>query len=235
MSDERVTIDARFNGPPESAHGGYVCGLVAGLVGGPAEVTLRKPPPLGHLLAVRRFAGRAVALMDGEAVIAEGVPAEVAVEIPAPVTLNEATTASRTYLPVRQDAFSGCFGCGTQRAEGDGLRIFPGPVPGRDVVAAPWTPHPSLAGDGYVGAEFVWAALDDAGAWAFYLQDASNWPLLLGRLAARLIAPVSVGEPYVVMGWPLGRDGRKFYSGTALLSADGELLASARATWVRIA
>ena len=57
---------------------------------------------------------------------------------------------------------------------------------------------------------------------------------MLGRLAARLIAPVQPGERCVVIGWPLGEDGRKLYSGTALFSHDGELLAFARATWVRL-
>ena len=33
--------------------------------------------------------------------------------------------------------------------------------------------------------------------------------------------------------WPLGEDGRKLYAGTALFSADGELLALARQTWIR--
>ena len=236
MSDERLIIERRFNGPPESAHGGYVAGLLAGLIGGPAEITLRRPPPLERPLTVLPLDGAAVALRDGETTIAEGVPAEVEVDLPPPVTLAEAASASNAYLRVRRDAFGTCFGCGTQRAEGDGLRIFVGPIPGRDVVAAPWTPHESLAGaDGTVRPEFIWAALDDAGAWAFYLQDTSNWPLLLGRMAARVVEPVPAGEPLIVAGWPLGRDGRKFYSGTALFAADGRPLACARATWIRTA
>jgi len=35
-----------------------------------------------------------------------------------------------------------------------------------------------------------------------------------------------------VLGWPLGEDGRKLYAGTALYTADGELLARARQTWI---
>jgi hypothetical protein len=34
------------------------------------------------------------------------------------------------------------------------------------------------------------------------------------------------------MGWPLGAEGRKHYAGTALYTAEGELLGVARATWV---
>ena len=69
---EQVTIDRRFRGPPESGHGGYMCGVVAGLVGGTAEVTLRRPPPLDQPLQVTRLDGGGVALRDGETVITEG-------------------------------------------------------------------------------------------------------------------------------------------------------------------
>jgi hypothetical protein len=57
--------------------------------------------------------------------------------------------------------FPDCFVCGTVRQPGDGLRIFPGPVPGRRLWAAPWTPDSSVAGtDGRVRPEVAWAALD---------------------------------------------------------------------------
>ena len=38
-----LVIGSRFCGPPDSGNGGYVCGLIADYLGGPAEVTLRKP------------------------------------------------------------------------------------------------------------------------------------------------------------------------------------------------
>ena len=44
-----LTVARRFCGPPGSGNGGYVCGLIAGFLDGPAEVTLRLPPPLGSL------------------------------------------------------------------------------------------------------------------------------------------------------------------------------------------
>jgi hypothetical protein len=86
-----------------------------------------------------------------------------------------------------------------------------------------------------VRTEFAWAALDDAGAWALFDEPSDGLPVVLGRMAAKLVAPVRRGERCVVIGWPLGRDGRKMYSGTALFSEDGELRAFARATWVRLA
>jgi hypothetical protein len=235
MTDELV-IDARFRGPPESGHGGYVCGLVAGLVGGTAEVTLRRPPPLDHPLEVVRHDGGGISVRDGQTVIAEGAPASLDVDVPKPVTYADAEAASRSYIGFREHWFPTCFGCGPQRAGGDGLRIFAGAVAGREIVAAPWTPDASLAdGDGVLRPEFVWASLDCPGAWALFDEPNPGRPVVLGQLAAQLVAPVRPGERCVVTGWPLGEDGRKLYSGTALFSDAGELCAVARATWVRLA
>jgi hypothetical protein len=232
---EHVTIDRRFNGPPESGHGGYVCGVVAGLIGDTAEVTLRRPPPLDRPLEVQHLDGGGVALSDGETVIVDGAPASVEIEVPEPVNFPEAEAASRSYVGFHQHAFPTCFGCGPQHSEGDGLRIFPGQVEGRNIVAAPWTPDATLTDEGgTVRPEFVWAALDCTGGWALLAQLPER-PVVLGRMAAKLLAPVRAGERYVVIGWPLGEDGRKLYSGTALFSEGGELRAFAAATWVRLA
>ena len=54
----RVLIPRRFNGPPASANGGYACGLIARYVGGPADVSLRSPPPLDTALELERTDGR---------------------------------------------------------------------------------------------------------------------------------------------------------------------------------
>jgi len=232
---EQAIIDQRFRGPPESGHGGYVCGVVAGLIGGPAEVTLRRPPPLGRPLEIQRLEGGRVALRDGETVIADGAPASVDIDVPEPVGFPDAEAASKSYLGFRQHAFPTCFGCGPQRAEGDGLRIFPGWIEGRNIVAAPWTPDASLTDeDGTVRLEFMWAALDDAGAWALIRDPSEGPPVVLGRLAAKLLAPVRGGERCVIIGWPLGEEGRKLYAASALFSEGGQLRAFARATWVRL-
>ena len=54
----RVLIPRRFNGPPASANGGYTCGLIARHISGPAEISLRSPPPLDTALALLRDDGR---------------------------------------------------------------------------------------------------------------------------------------------------------------------------------
>lgn len=209
-----------------------MCGVLGGLVGGTAEVTLRRPPPLDTPLEVVRLDGGAVTLRDSGTVIAEGTPTSLEIDVPEPVSFDEATDAVKSYIGFRHHPFPTCFVCGPQRAEGDGLRIFPGRVRGREIVAAPWTPDPSLVDkDGQVRPEIVWAALDCPSGFAVMSPKTMA---VLGRLATKLLAPVRAGERCVVTGWPLGEDGRKLYSGSALFSADGDLRAVAKATWVRI-
>jgi hypothetical protein len=228
-----LTIAPRFNGPPDSGHGGYVSGLVAGCLDGPARVRLHRPPPLGRALAVCRD-GEGVTLVDGEAIVATGVPAAVDVTLPSAVSFGEAETAAREYPGFRNHVFSRCFACGPARAAGDGLRIFPGPVAG-GLVAAPWVPDASLADDqGEVRPEFLWAALDCPSGWAAILE-AGGRPSVLGELAARVVGPVHRGERYVVLGWALGGEGRKRFAGSVILGDDGTRRAVARATWIAIA
>jgi hypothetical protein len=228
---EAFTIAYRFRGPEASGNGGYTAGLVARFVGGDAEVTLRRPPPLGRPLAVSRDERRVMA-HDGPDLVAEGVPAALDLEVPEPPTRDEAEEASRGYAGFRRHAFPSCFVCGPARLPGDGLRIFPGWVPGRDLVAAPAQADDSLpAESGFLAAEIAWSFLDCPGAWAVerHLQDR---PVVLGRMAARLVRPIPIGTTCVAVGWPLGRDGRKLYSGTAVFGPGGALHGCARQTWI---
>ena len=41
-----IQVEARFCGPPSSANGGYICGLVAGRIHQPVTVRLLRSPPL---------------------------------------------------------------------------------------------------------------------------------------------------------------------------------------------
>jgi hypothetical protein len=211
-----IVIDPRFNGPAGSANGGVTCGLLAQEVGEPAEITLRSPPPLGRPL---RFDGER--LWDGDELVAEAVAAEVDLEIPGPVSLDDAVEAARGYAGFAEHAFPTCFVCGPARD--DGLGVFAGPVADDGLVASPWRPE-------QVSPELVWAALDCPGAFAVGI--AGRGEVVLGRLAARVDRLPEPGEQCVVVGWPLGEDGRKLYAGTALYGAVGEPLARARATWI---
>jgi hypothetical protein len=223
-----ITIAPRFRGPAKSGNGGYACGRVAAFVDGTAEVTLRRPPPLGRALAVER-SGDAVRVRDREDLVAEATAGVVDL-VPPPVTLSEALAAGEQFVFPEHHPFRGCFVCGPDRDPGDGLRLRPAPVPGRDLVVAVWVPDASLADDGRVRPEFVWAALDCPGGWATGFPGRGD--AVLGRLAAHVRERPEVGERCVVVGWELGRSGRKSEAGTALAAEDGRVLAVARATWI---
>jgi hypothetical protein len=87
--------------------------------------------------------------------------------------------------------------------------------------------------EGLLRPEHAWAALDCPSWFGFQCtQPFEGGPVLLGRLAARLDRRPSTGEACVCSGWFLGREGRKIHCASALHSAEGALLAVARATWV---
>lgn len=230
MSDATVVIDGRFNGPPNSGNGGYVCGLVGGYIDGPAAVRLHAAIPLDRDLALVTANGAAT-LHDGDTLIAAGRVAEFDLDVPDPPTLEVAEAAAKRYRGFEEHVFSNCFVCGPDRTAESGLRIFAGAVEGRDMVAAPWTPHESLGdSDGHIGPEYLWAALDCPGAFSF--PQVEDKACLLGELCTQIDHPVKVGEPCIVIGWFLGNEGRKYYSGTAVFTASGQRCAAARATWI---
>jgi hypothetical protein len=228
---ESVSIPSRFNGPLESGNGGYCTGVVARYLLGAAEVSLRRPVPLDSPLEVERENPESVRLLDGEMLVAEGRSVrEVDVEVPAPVTPEEARLAATRHRGPAEGRFCRCFVCGQARE--DALGVFAGEVVGRELVASPWTP-PQWTADaaGRVRPEFVWAVLDCPTY--FTLYTCGELPMsLLARLTARIDAPVVAGEEHVVIAWPLESNGRKRHAGSALLSADGHPLAVARALWI---
>lgn len=232
-------IDRRFNGPPDSGNGGYTCGCLARALSGPADVSLRVPPPLDTELELEVGTDGA-RLLDGAVVVAEAEPLRADfTEVPEPVTVEEARAAAARSKFLEAHPFPSCFVCGPLRGEGDGLRIFPGRVDGRDnLFAAPWTPDAGLAReDGKVAAEIVWAALDcptSAPVMNPPGPDGEIHPIVLARLAADLREPVEPGAEHVLTSWEIARDGRKRESGSALFDAGGRLLATARALWIEL-
>jgi Asp/Glu/hydantoin racemase len=100
------------------------------------------------------------------------------------------------------------------------------------LVASPWSPEASLPNhDGVLAAPIVWAALDCPGAWAD-ARDLTENPVVLGRMAAVVSAPIEVGRRYVVIAWNLAEDGRKSFAATALVDDAGKVVGSARQTWI---
>jgi hypothetical protein len=232
---EQVVIESRFQGPPDSANGGYACGTVARFIDAAAvEVTLRLPPPLERPLTIERE-GETTRLAEADELIAEGLAlAGLELELPDPVEPADAEAATRRSPLFHRHPFPGCFVCGPEREAGDGLRVIPGPVEGRELVAAPWRPDESLPRmNGAVATEVCWAALDCPSGNALMLLDDVG-TAVLGRLAARFLEPVQVGARYVAAGWPLARDGRKYETGSALFGEGGRVVAYARARWIEL-
>ena len=236
---ESLVIPSRFCGPPGSGNGGYACGRVAAYAAGPVTVTLRQPPPLATPMAVGRGSEGSLRVHHGRTLIAEAAlaPDSPALEVPGPVSVAEAQAVAGSASYYTAPVFPDCFVCGMGRGPGDGLRIFPGPLAGRPLWAAPWTPGRSVAGaDGRVRPEMVWAALDCPSGIA--AAEAASLTLdtaiLLGRMTASLAALPAAGDECLVIAWPEGRDGRKLTAGSALTGPGGTVLAAARTVWLTV-
>lgn len=227
-----LIVAKRYCGPDGSANGGYICGLIAACAPFAATVRLLKPVPLEMPLTLRERPDGMELLHDHDIIAAARLGRVGQLSPPRIPSRDEAVKAARHYAGYSAiHPAPHCFVCGPRRPVADGLSIFPGVVaPG--VVAAPWTPDASLdAGDGKVGSQFIWAALDCPGYHAF-APDLT--PMLLGELTAEADRRVTIGEPCVVVGWGLAVDGRKYSAGTALVGADGKVCARARALWIRL-
>ncbi len=245
MSD--LLVPARFCGPPVSGNGGWTCGAMAQLVHGhPSDhavpwptitVTLRRPPPLDSPVPTTEVDGTLVAT-DAEGPVAEARAADGTLTEVEAVDAATARAAEASYAGWVTHPFVTCFPCGPDRAEGDGLRIFPGPV-GEGRVASTWTPHPSTAEDWHAYEDddrraslpVTWAALDCPGGWA---ADLADNPAVLGRMTARVDALPAIGEEHVVVGAFRGREGRKLFTAATLYDADGRIVATAEHTWITV-
>lgn len=230
MPTSTFTIAARFNGPPGSGNGGYVCGVLAEQIGGVSETTLRAPPPLETPLALVREAAR-VALYAGNALLAEARPGALDWQAPPAPSFAEAQAAEQRYPGLRRHNFPTCFVCGPGRPAHDGLALFTGAVSGRDMVACTWTPGADLADTaGAVASVFLHAALDCPSYWAL---DNAGKPALLARMASSIDrAPPRIGQPLIVAAWALGSEGRKHRGASAIYTEQGEPLARAEALWI---
>ena len=242
---QTMTIPRRFCGPPNSGNGGYVCGLLARHIEGGAEVTLRAPPPLETALDVVESEPGKWELRQGAAVVATGRPVPIDLGRLERASFDEAVAAERrTPIAPHQHLLPMCFVCGPDRAAGDGLRLFAGPLArtagdGTPVFAVPWTPYPGLAGsDGLVAPEFLWSALDCPSGYTVAYDPQTGTGdgavILLGRLSVRIDARPRPGERCVVTAWETGRVGRRRTAETALFSETGDVLAVGRAVWVTV-
>ncbi|MEU8890793.1 hypothetical protein [Streptomyces sp. NPDC048442] len=228
--EDTIRVDRRYNGPPNSANGGYISGLVAPRARrmleseGDLVVQLHSPPPLDTDLRLTR-AGRRVHVWHGGILVATASPETPGADTPEAIAPDVAEQAMLGYEGQgAANPFPTCFVCGPDHPEG--LRLAPGPVPGLgDHVACVWTPEA-------VTEELVWAALDCPGGWTL---DPLRSPLVLGRMSARITALPLVGETVIAVGRGMPGEGRVHTCTTALFRRDGTELARSTATWVRLA
>ncbi|MGI8666248.1 MAG: hypothetical protein ACR2N4_09485 [Jatrophihabitans sp.] len=226
-----IRIPARFNGPPDSANGGVVAGLLAALVDtdGPVQVSLRRPPPLEtdlRIESVESVSGQLRAC-DGSDLIAVAEPAAGDIAPVPPVDYRLAVAAASRYEGFTEHPFPTCVGCGVQRP--DGLGCHAGPVdPGDPTrVATPFVVREDLPRELWLS----WAALDCAGGWAIGLAGRRA---VLGRMTALITEVPPVGERCVVVAQGDGWDGRKAFSRSTGYRADGRVFGVAKATWIEL-
>lgn len=226
-----IQVAARFNGPPDSGNGGYSAGMIAGAIGSQVNVRLAKPVPMNQDLAITSDADDRWEVHAGSELIATATAHVVQADVPQAPSWVEAFGASQHFAGFSKHVFPTCFVCGPAREPGQGLRIFPGSVPGTSLLAAPWRPDRSLAdGSGTIRPEFIWAALDCPG----YFASLSPRTALLGELSVHVDRTVRIDEPCVVIAWQIQAAGRKHRTGTALFNADGERCALGVATWIEL-
>jgi hypothetical protein len=247
-----LIVPRRFRGPESSGNGGWTAGALAALVDHDVptdraarwptiSVSLRLPPPLDTPLQVVDDGRETVASLDGVAVASAEVVDQAPTQVD-PVPADEARAAMASYPGLRQHPFPTCFSCGTERAEGDGLRIFPGPVSaggGPTRVAATWTPHPSLFEDWHAyhddhpraSLPVVWAALDCVGGWA---GDLTERMMVLARITARVHTLPLIGQEHAVVGEARGTEGRKTWTASTLYDGDDRPLAVAEHLWIAV-
>ena len=270
MTDVRLpdlVVPSRFCGPPSSGNGGWSAGAIAAYAGDErpdpsagsghrdharpwptVTVSLLAPPPLGVPMSlVRGDDDGVVATYHQKPVLAARRTTDEVADVE-PVTPEEARAAEAAYAGLTAHPFPTCFSCGTGRAAGDGLRIFPGRVadapaedgqPARARVAATWTPDPSVSEDFHAyseaqrraGLPVTWAALDCVGGWAGDLEERL---MVLARMTARVDSLPLIGDEHVVVGMGRGHEGRKTWTSSTMYDADGRVVASAEHLWVAV-
>jgi hypothetical protein len=224
MGSSLVTIPSRYQGPPDTANGGYVVGLLATPLGPSATVRLETAVPLATPLRLE-VDTEETSLWADDRRLAVGHPHDGPA---APIDPVDRSLAAATVgVTAEEHAFPGCFVCGPSAP--DGLHLCAGPIPDGSALATVWTPDPEAAGLDVD--RLTWAALDcPSGMAAMQTGGAA----VLGTLTGRIARPLVAGEPLVVVGRLLRTEGRKRFAGTALYADDGEPVAWSETVWISV-
>jgi hypothetical protein len=238
---ETVRLAERYQGFTDGALGGYAAGVVAKRIAGAVEVNLRSLPPMERDLQLSEANG-GFELRDGETLVLDARAAEFDLDLPEAPGVEEAEAAGEHLIHDEgTHLYPGCFTCGPDRSEGEGLRLFMGRLPERDgLLAAAWTPHRDHGGpDDALQEELVWAGLDCPTIWAAWSTERpaaipTGSFTVLARQRLKVLAPVPVEQPAVVTAWPIEHRGRKHVAGAAIHGSGGELLARAESLLVEV-
>jgi hypothetical protein len=233
-----IVVPRQFRGPPFTANGGYICGVLAGAVGGRGVAMLRSGVPLDTAVRIEPGEDGAVTLVNGEGtVLGSARPAEdsqIPNPPPAPPTIEEARAFAGVSQFAERSLHRGCFSCCIEREAGEGLGVHVGQIDGAPAgqCAGVWTPHENFAlEDGTIPDEITWGALDCSGSMAWWIKSGS--PVgLLGTMAGEVLRKPKAGETYVVVAWAREVEGRKHFAGVALFDGKGEVMARSGQIWI---
>lgn len=230
-----IVISKHFEGPTDLALGGHISGLMGVHIDSDTvEVTMRKPTYMERPLTMDTTTPDRVYLYDGDTLLNEARPAELEVEMPHAISLDQAKKASCRH---EKAAFPNCFGCGSGRAEDRGLHLRSGPVEGQNLVAIDWVPEAGVIGVKHgerVPETMLLTGMECPIAKAMEPEGMRkpHETVVLGRMTTKIISLPLVGGQYYFMGWPIERAGRRIEIAGTLNSESGDVLAMTRLTFV---
>lgn len=225
-----TTIPDRFAGPPFAVNGGYAAGLASEHLGARrAHVQLLAPVPLDTMVEIAVDETEAIIRREGRTLLTAS-PASLLDRSHPPVDFVTAALAAGG-ADRENHPFPGCFVCGPDRSQTDGMHILPGKVrPG--LVASSWRPAPWQADPtGTVPLRMVTAALDCPSIFPFMQPGGAA---LLASMTFDVRRLPRVSEHLVVTGWSRGAEGRKMFGASAIATADGEPVARANTLWIGV-
>lgn len=233
-----IVVPRQFRGPPFTANGGYICGVLSNAVGGRGVAMLRAGVPLDVAVSLQPGEDGAVLLTNAEGAVLGSArradDSQIPNPPPAPPTVDEARAFAAASQFAQRSLHRGCFSCCIEREAGEGLGVHVGQIDGAPAgqCAGTWTPHANFAdADGIIPDEITWGALDCPGSMAWWIKTGA--PVgLLGTMAGEVLKKPRAGETYVVVAWAREVEGRKHFAGVALFDDAGGLMARAGQIWI---
>lgn len=230
-----IVVPRQFRGPPTTANGGYICGLLAHRMGGRGRVMLRAGVPVDAAARLEARDGGFDLLSAEGALLAHVDADEAPFETPPPSPGVDAARRAAAASPFAQTSLHrGCFSCCIERAQGEGLGVHVGQIEGAapGVAAGLWVPHANFAdASGAMPDEITWGALDCPGSMSWQLKLGVRVGLL-GTMRGQVLRAPRAGETCVVVSWAGEAEGRKHHAGVALYDAEGALIAQAAQIWI---